>query len=73
MGSNAGAIKSKKGGGSVITKSESPEIKLVQETLRQKLGTKVHIQHHPKKGCINIEYYGDADLNRILDLLHVEI
>lgn len=36
------------------------------------LGTKVKITHTPKKGKIEIEYYGNDDLDRILSLLNLE-
>lgn len=36
------------------------------------LGTKVKITHTPKKGKIEIEYYGNDDLDRILNLLNLE-
>jgi ParB family chromosome partitioning protein len=32
----------------------------------------VTLQHTPKKGRIEIEYYGDDDLGRILELLGIE-
>jgi len=35
--------------------------------MREHLSTHVSIQHSPKKGRIEIEYYGDEDLNRILE------
>lgn len=37
--------------------------------LREHFSTHVAIQHSPKKGRIEIEYYGDDDLNRILERL----
>jgi ParB family transcriptional regulator, chromosome partitioning protein len=43
----------------------------LQDKLRQHLGTKVAIDHGPKRGRIEIEYYGDADLQRVLNLLGV--
>jgi len=44
-----------------ITKSE--------ETLMTILGTRVHIKAGPKKGIIEVEYFGDEDLERLLELL----
>lgn len=41
----------------------------VQESLMSVLGTKVKLQSGKKVGKIEIEYYGDEDLNRILDLI----
>ena len=41
----------------------------LQDKLRQHLGTNVAIHHGPKRGRIEIEYYGDDDLQRILSLV----
>jgi ParB family chromosome partitioning protein len=41
----------------------------LQDRLRQHLGTNVTIHHGPKRGRIEIEYYGDDDLQRILSLV----
>jgi ParB family chromosome partitioning protein len=44
----------------------------IQSNLRQHFATQVTLQHTPKKGRIEIEYYGDDDLGRILELLGIE-
>jgi len=41
----------------------------LQDKLRQHLGTNVAIHHGPKRGRIEIEYYGDDDLQRILSIV----
>src|SRR5207253_6315156 len=41
----------------------------LQDRLRQHLGTNVAIHHGPKRGRIEIEYYGDDDLQRILSIV----
>ena len=41
----------------------------LQDKLRQHLGTNVSIYHRPKRGRIEIEYYGDDDLQRILNIV----
>ena len=45
-------------------------IKEIEETLRESLGTKVHITNGKKKGKIEIEYYSDEELERIIDLIN---
>jgi len=50
-------------------KHASPEIVNIQEQLSKKLGTKVHIMAGRKKGKINIEYYSNKDLERIISIL----
>ncbi|MEM9081081.1 MAG: ParB/RepB/Spo0J family partition protein [Verrucomicrobiota bacterium] len=54
-----------------------PEVEAIhrelQNRLRQQLSTQVQISHGAKKGRIEIEYYGQDDLTRILDILGVTI
>ena len=40
-----------------------------ENRLSQQMGTKVKIVNGEKKGKIEIEYYGNDDLNRILTIL----
>ncbi len=48
-------------------------IQKIQEQLQSDFSTRVSVHHSAKKGKIEIEYYGDKDLNRILDLLGVSL
>lgn len=48
------------------------EIENLENRIASTLGTKVKISHSPKKGRIEIEYYGNDDLDRILGLLNLE-
>ncbi len=50
----------------------APALQHVQNRLRERLATHVTIQHSEKKGHLAIEYYGNDDLQRILELLGVE-
>src|SRR5260370_37863265 len=43
----------------------------IENQLRDKLATHVIIHHHDKRGRIEIQYYGNDDLERILSLLRV--
>ena len=43
----------------------------VRERLRERLATQVQIKHGTKKGKIEIEYYGNEDLQRLLELMGV--
>ncbi len=47
-------------------------IRAITNRLREHLATHVAIQHSSKKGKIEIEYYGDDDLQRLIDLLGLE-
>lgn len=45
------------------------ELEHLQERLSSKFGTKVTIAHGKKRGKIEIEYYGNDDLERILNII----
>ena len=47
------------------------EIKNICSKLQSRFGTKVNISHNAKKGKIEIEYYGNDDLERILSLFNI--
>ncbi len=49
----------------------TPVLQRVQNRLREHLGTHVALRHGEKKGVIEMEYYGNDDLNRLLPLLGV--
>jgi len=51
---------------------KSAHILAVEERLQQKLGTHVAVYHGKKKGRIEIEYYGNDDLTRLLGILGIE-
>lgn len=45
------------------------ELKRIEENLSSIFGTKVTISNKAKKGKIEIEYYGNADLERVLNII----
>lgn len=47
-----------------------PEIIQIEENLKSLLSTKVSINHKPNKGKIEIEYYSDEELERLLELFY---
>jgi ParB family transcriptional regulator, chromosome partitioning protein len=49
----------------------SPAIQRLQNLLTHRLATRVVIYHSDKRGTISIDYYGNDDLNRILNELGV--
>jgi ParB family chromosome partitioning protein len=53
-------------------KAKSTHVLAVEERLQQKLGTHVSVYHGKKKGRIEIEYYGNDDLGRLLGILGVD-
>ena len=48
------------------------EIEKIQNTLSSAMGTKVSINHTAKKGKIEIEYYGNEDLERVLGFFNIK-
>jgi ParB family transcriptional regulator, chromosome partitioning protein len=52
--------------------AKTTHVLAVEERLQQKLGTHVSVHHGKKKGRIEIEYYGNDDLARLLGILGVD-
>jgi ParB family transcriptional regulator, chromosome partitioning protein len=65
---SGGSRKTKRPGSSSGPHVE-PVVAQLQNRLRQHLATQVAIHHGDKKGRIEIEYYGNDDLDRLLKLL----
>jgi len=57
------------GGKSSSAREVDVHVRAITNRLREHFSTHVAIQHSPKKGRIEIEYYGDDDLQRLLELL----
>lgn len=50
-----------------------PHLRHIRQKLIDRFATHVVLHHSPKKGRIELEYYGNDDLGRLLDLLGVTI
>ena len=50
-------------------RSIDPNIRILQEQLEHALGTKVSVLHGKKRGRIVIEYYSNADLERLVETM----
>lgn len=53
------------------TREINPYYKDVTERLQNYFGTKVNISNKNNKGKIEIEYYSDEDLQRILEIINL--
>lgn len=53
--------------------AEKAAIEDVEKRLARSLNTRVQLRHSPKKGRILIEYYGNDDLQRILEQIGVSV
>ena len=51
------------------SKVKDPEIQQVEESLQHRLGTKVTIHQGKKRGHIEIQYFSNDDLQRVLELI----
>lgn len=70
QGFSADSTITKDGTGKVAaTREVDVHVRAITNRLREHLATHVAIQHGPKKGKIEIEYYGDDDLHRLLELI----
>lgn len=54
---------------SLKREDRSSQLHSIQDSLRRHLGTKVHILPKGQKGKIEIEYYSNQDLERLVDLI----
>ena len=52
-----------------VSREVDIHIRAITQRLREYLATHVAVQHATKKGKIEIEYYGNDDLQRLLDLI----
>ena len=50
-----------------------PQVQRVEEAIRKHLGTEVHLQHSDKGGRIEIRYFSNEELERLLELMGVEV
>jgi ParB family chromosome partitioning protein len=53
--------------------TRDPIVGSIEERLRERLGTQVHLRHRDGKGALEIRYFSDAELNRILEILGVSL
>jgi ParB family chromosome partitioning protein len=51
---------------------KSAHVLAIEERLQQKFGTHVNVYHGKKKGRVEIEYYGNDDLARLLGILGID-
>lgn len=56
---------------SVKTKELNPYYKDIKERLQNHFGTKVNLSNKKNKGKIEIEYYSEEDLQRIIDIINL--
>jgi len=50
-----------------------PHVRKLQDRLRERIGTKVQLRYRGGKGSVQIQFYNDEDLDRLLDILGVQL
>lgn len=68
-----GKATSKKPAKSKISPQAEAYIRNIQDQMRSRYSTNVAINHGEKQGKIEIEYYGNEDLGRILELMGISL
>jgi ParB family chromosome partitioning protein len=53
--------------------ARDPHVARVEDKLREKFGTKVQLHYRQGKGAVEITFYNDTDLERIIQLLDVHL
>lgn len=51
---------------------KNPNITRLEEKIRQRVGTRVHLRYQQGKGSLNLTFFSDEDLERIVQILGVE-
>lgn len=72
-GIGGAAPKGKTSGGAKGDPAVAAAIDAITETLRDRFGTKISVTHGKKRGKIEIEYYGNEDLERVIGLMGVKL
>lgn len=67
-----GSDEGKPKGAAATPAAPDAHIRAIQSKLRDRFATHVAVHHGAKKGKIELEYYGDDDLQRLLDLLGLD-
>ena len=68
-----GRTSSKKTTTSKLPKQVENYVRDIEDRLRSRFATNIHVNHGDKKGKIEIEYFGNDDLGRILELLGIPV
>jgi ParB family chromosome partitioning protein len=68
-----GTAKPTRNGSSSNSPALAPAVQHLQNRLQQHLATHVAVHHHEKRGRIEIEYYGNDDLHRILGVIGLPV
>lgn len=68
-----GRTTSKKPAAGKLPQHVETYVRDIEDRLRSRFATNIHLNHGDKKGKIEIEYFGNDDLGRILELLGIPV
>jgi ParB family chromosome partitioning protein len=57
----------------VAAAGRDPHVATLENSLRERLGTKVQLHYSQGKGSLQIAFYSDAELERVLQILGVRV
>jgi ParB family transcriptional regulator, chromosome partitioning protein len=66
--SGAAAARHRSGG---AARPGDPHVQRIQDRIRERIGTKVQVRYRQGKGSIQIQFFSDDDLERVLEVLGV--
>lgn len=70
---NGRTTNTKKTTSNKLPKQVETYVRDIEDKLRSRFATNIHVNHGEKKGKIEIEYFGNDDLGRILELLGLPV
>ena len=57
--------------GPITVQTRDAHVASLEDQLRQRLGTKVHLRYAHGRGALEVAFFSDAELERILSILGV--
>jgi ParB family chromosome partitioning protein len=69
---SAGLTQTKAAAGAMLTLRDT-HVANLENKLRERLGTKVQVRYREGKGSLDIRFFSDAELERILQILGVKV
>ncbi len=59
------------GSPSKTTPTRDANLSRIEDKLREKFGTQVHLKYSQGKGCLEVRFFNDNDLQRVLEILDI--
>jgi ParB family chromosome partitioning protein len=62
-----------RGGRTVASRPLDPNVQRLQDKVQERVGTKVQLRYRQGKGALQIQFFSDDDLSRVLGILGIEV